>query len=96
MITRYECPLTGCDWFHDSPDVPSGRWPWKGSIEATVHAVATERVTANEQIIAAHFETHPIVEWARDLQRERERADSAERRLDLFMSVVARAELGLS
>lgn len=92
MITRYECPLTGCDWFHDSLDAPFGTWPWKGSIEDSVLASAVDRIATDEQIIAEHFETHPLIMWAREVQAVRERADAAERRLKLFMAVVAQVQ----
>lgn len=96
MITRYECPLSACGWYHDSPDVPVGRWPWKGSIEDTVAAVSMDRAKADERIIAAHFETHSLVEFGTELQRERARADAAESKLAACLRAIERLQAGTS
>lgn len=82
MTTRYLCPISGCEWYHDSPDVPDGPWPWKGLIEDTVYAVAMDRAQAVDRTISAHLITHPVLDWFKEVREQQNRADRAEAELD--------------
>jgi hypothetical protein len=96
VITRILCPISGCDWHHDSPDVPPGPWPWKGSIEDTVAALLMDRAVAVNRICREHFETHTLIEWLTDLQHERARADAAEAKLTAWILAIEQLQGGPS
>lgn len=79
QTTRYLCPITGCEWHHDSPDVPDFPWQWKGSIEETVAAISMDQAQQTDKVISDHAATHPVVEWFREVRQQQNRADAAER-----------------
>ena len=81
MITRCVCLISSCAWTHDFPDVPAGPWPWKGSIHDTVAAVSLTNAAVREQVVREHFESHPLLEWLTEVQRQTRRADRAEEAL---------------
>lgn len=70
MITRYECPIPGCGWFHYRPNP-----------ETTAVDSAGDYMNA-DRVIDAHSSAHPPSQWAAELARSNQRATSAERRAE--------------
>jgi hypothetical protein len=74
--TRYLCPIGACRWFHDRPPADaSALGPWQGDLESTVAETLRREAATIDAVIRAHCETHPLIEWIAEVQRERTRAD---------------------
>lgn len=82
MTTHYLCPIGSCAWFHvrTDPD-PAALAPWQGDLESTIGETLRREVTAIDAALRAHCETHPLIEWVAEVQRERIRADATEKLL---------------
>jgi hypothetical protein len=77
--TRYLCPLPGCGWHHDEPDLaaedalrftpaPSASTPSE-SIASMVEQSLLGRAARVEAAIKQHVETHSVLEWMREVDR---------------------------
>jgi hypothetical protein len=65
QVTRLECPIGRCPWTYDDPG-PSGTAAF-----ADVAALMTAHAMDVEGVVREHLETHPLIEWARELARVR-------------------------
>lgn len=69
--TRYECTISTCDWKHDQPGLGPEDIRETGSFAEGTYRLSAQ-VTDTEVIIRAHFETHTVEEWAREVASLRE------------------------
>lgn len=66
--TRYLCPLE-CGWHHDQTD-PIPTPPAPGiSIAEHAEKILTVEYAASETAVREHLESHPLIEWAREVVR---------------------------
>jgi hypothetical protein len=72
VITRYECPLSVCQWAWDEPEP---ELPTLADIAANPLGPLTARFANSEAVLRAHAETHPIEDWVREVMRLREERD---------------------
>lgn len=84
MRTRYECPLSSCDWRHDVDPIEGATWAVKvgdalgvgltGLIASHVHMRAAE----TERALEKHLRTHGLVEFVREIVELRAEVDRLE------------------
>lgn len=87
QVTRYGCPIGSCDWTHDDggPSIPAAYIP-EGLPDPGV--VATAHAMNLEGIVREHLETHPLIEWAREVARLRDESQRGSRDAGLVTAVL--------
>ena len=85
QTTRMHCPISSCEWHHDDPG-PSAA----GAFATDPNAVMTAHVMNMEGIVREHLETHPLIEWAREVMRLRNENQQGGRVAGLTVAVLLR------
>lgn len=68
-VTRYTCPISVCPWVHDDPGPSTA-----GAFTSDPAAIAAAHMLGMEGTVREHLETHPLIDWAREIARLREDA----------------------
>lgn len=82
--TRFFCPVSRCDWTHDDPG------PVLPAYAADPAALSLAHALEMESVIREHLETHPLIEWARELAKARSEKDAQARGVSLTVAVLLR------
>lgn len=64
----FQCPIEGCPWTYTAPalfELPEGITPDQ------LQTQSAERTRGIEAALSGHFDTHPAVDWAREVSRLR-------------------------
>lgn len=69
MTVRYFCPIEPCGWYHDEADLELPvHVPWKRIPGDSLARLTQSSLTA-EQIVFAHLEHHPRLDFVQEISR---------------------------
>lgn len=75
------CPVDGCDWQLDLPDMPSRMESVReaarvtASLDDAVRKHVLTSAQATEEVIREHLETHDVIDFVRTIHRLRQQAE---------------------
>jgi hypothetical protein len=84
-VTRYECPISTCSWTRDDTGI-------SGVIDGEdgIFPAMRKHAALIEAVVREHLETHPLLDWAKEVSRLREQAQRADRDAVLTAAVLVR------
>lgn len=90
QVTRYECPIDGCEWTYNDPGPAPEETAARATTDEAVWGTVSAYFIALEAVVREHMLTHPLLDWAREVDRLQRLHRESERNATRLVAILLR------